>query len=234
MKLTEHEQERLLVFLAAELARRRRSAGLKLNHPEAVAVIVDEVMEAARAGATFDEVERLGYTILAEDEVLPGVADMIDALQIEPLFDDGTHLVTLYHPVRNAARVTKPEVVPGEIIHGDGELEAESGPTVRIDVANVGDRAIQVTSHYHFFETNKHLRFDRLAAWGTRPDIPVGHAIRFEPGETRTVRLRPIAGRRVVRGQQGFVDGHLDSPVTRERAIERARAAGFLTEDTEP
>jgi urease subunit gamma/beta len=103
MKLTPVEKERLWVFLAAELARKRRAAGLKLNHPEAVALITDEVIEAARAGASYDEARQLGYSVLSEDDVLDGVGDLVGRLQIEGLFEDGTQLVTLYFPVKNSA-----------------------------------------------------------------------------------------------------------------------------------
>jgi urease subunit gamma/beta len=103
MKLTPVEKERLWVFLAAELARKRRAAGLKLNHPEAVALITDEVIEAARAGASYDEARQLGYSVLSEGDVLDGVADLVGRLQIEGLFEDGTQLVTLYFPVKNSA-----------------------------------------------------------------------------------------------------------------------------------
>ena len=103
MKLTPVEKERLWVFLAAELARKRRAAGLKLNPPEAVALITDEVIEAARAGASYDEARRIGYSALSETDVLDGVADLVGRLQIEGLFDDGTQLVTLYFPVKNSA-----------------------------------------------------------------------------------------------------------------------------------
>jgi urease subunit gamma/beta len=103
MHLTPVEQERLWLFLAAELARRRRAAGVKLNHPEAVALICDELIEAARAGGSYDDVRALGHRILSEDDVLPGVADLIDRVQVEPLFEDGSQLVTLYFPIRTGA-----------------------------------------------------------------------------------------------------------------------------------
>lgn len=103
MKLTPVEHERLLLFLAAELARKRRAAGLKLNHPEAVALICDEVVEAARAGRSYDEARAIGYATLSEADVLEGVADLVDRIQVEPLFEDGSQLVTLYFPIKNGA-----------------------------------------------------------------------------------------------------------------------------------
>jgi urease subunit gamma/beta len=103
VKLTPLEKERLWLFLAAELARKRRASGLKLNHPEAVALICDEVIEAARAGRSYDEARDAGYGALGEDDVLDGVADLVDRVQVEGLFDDGTQLVTLYFPIKDKA-----------------------------------------------------------------------------------------------------------------------------------
>jgi urease subunit gamma/beta len=103
VKLTPLEKERLWLFLAAELARKRRASGLRLNHPEAVALICDEVIEAARAGKSYDEARAAGYAALGEDDVLDGVADLVDRVQVEGLFDDGTQLVTLYFPVKDKA-----------------------------------------------------------------------------------------------------------------------------------
>ena len=103
MKLTPVEQERLWVFLAAELARKRHAAGLKLNHPEAVALITDEVIEAARAGKSYDEARQIGYSALSEGDVIDGVSDLVGRLQVEGLFEDGTQLVTLYSPIKNSA-----------------------------------------------------------------------------------------------------------------------------------
>ncbi len=119
-------------------------------------------------------------------------------------------------------------MIPGEIIHPNGPLTGNEGrPTVELEVANTLDRAIQITSHYHFFEANRALRFDREAAYGMRLDVPAGFSVRFEPGETRTVRLVPYGGRRVVRGFHGLVDGALDDPDVRARALERLRAGGY-------
>jgi urease subunit gamma/beta len=229
MRLTSTEQERLLLFLAAELARKRRAAGLRLNHPEAVALIADEVMEAGRAGKSYDEARDLGYRVLREADVLDGVADMVDRVQIEPLFEDGTKLVTLHFPIKDD--LTAPSAdAPGGLVGEDpvdGPAEAPPG-AVELDVVNGLDRAIHVGSHYHFFEANSHLRFDRAAAYGMRLDIPAGLSVRFEAGETHRVRLRPIRGDRVVRSFLGLVDGPLDDPGTRRRAMDRARERGLL------
>lgn len=120
-------------------------------------------------------------------------------------------------------------MIPGEIIHPEGPVEGNAGArTVQLEVTNALDRAIQVTSHYHFFEANRALRFDRERAYGMRLDLPAGMAVRFEPGETRIVRLRDIGGHRVVRGFHGLVQGSLDDPEVRRAALDRARERGFL------
>jgi urease subunit gamma/beta len=233
MKLTPVEQERLLLFLAAELARRRRAAGLKLNHPEAVALISDELMEAGRAGRSFDEVRALGYEILSEEDVLEGVADMVDRIQIEPLFDDGTALVTLYFPIKDYHQGgTDERLVPGAIAPPEPEVTVPAtGETIELTVTNGLDRAIQVTSHFHFFEVNRHLRFDRASAVGMRLDVPAGLAVRFEPGETKTVRLRPYGGDRRVRGFHNLVDGPVDDDTAQATALRLARDRGFADRD---
>jgi urease subunit gamma len=100
MHLTPREQEKLLIFTAAELARRRRSRGLKLNHPEALAIITAEILEGIRDGRTVSELMESGLVILGRDDVMEGVPEMIDEIQVEGTFPDGTKLVTIHHPIR--------------------------------------------------------------------------------------------------------------------------------------
>ncbi len=101
-------------------------------------------------------------------------------------------------------------MIPGELFPADGEIELNAGRTaVELEVANTGDRPIQVGSHYHFAETNPALSFDRAVARGCRLDIPAGTAVRFEPGQSRAVRLIPFAGARVVHGFRGETEGTL-------------------------
>jgi urease subunit beta len=120
-------------------------------------------------------------------------------------------------------------VTPGEILTEPGEITLNAGRETRvIDVASVGDRPIQVGSHFHFFEVNRALHFNREQAYGFRLDIPAGTSVRFEPGEERTVHLVALGGRRVVRGLNGLVSGALDDPQTRLAAMERARAGGYV------
>jgi urease beta subunit len=118
----------------------------------------------------------------------------------------------------------------GGYVHPDGEIELNAGrPVTTLEVTNAGDRPIQVGSHYHFAEANRWLRFDRLAAYGQRLDIPAGTAVRFEPGDTREVSLVPFAGRRIWTGGHGLVGGELDAPGARERFAEALISAGFST-----
>jgi urease beta subunit len=120
-------------------------------------------------------------------------------------------------------------MIPGEIVTGGREVEGNVGrPTLELEVTNTLDRAVQVTSHFHFFEVNRALRFDREPTLGMRLDVPAGMAARFEPGETRTVRLVAFGGERIVRGFNGLVDGAADDPDVRRAALERAGANGFL------
>jgi urease gamma subunit len=100
MHLTPREQEKLLIFTAAEVARRRRARGLKLNHPEAVALITAEILEGIRDGRSVSELMEFGLTILHRDDVMEGVPEMIDEVQVEGTFPDGTKLVTVHHPIR--------------------------------------------------------------------------------------------------------------------------------------
>src|SRR5437868_7198183 len=104
MKLTPKEQDRLTIFTLAELARKRRARGIKLNYPEAVALICDEVMEEARAGKGYDEVITHGMQVLTEADVMEGVSELASKIYVEPIFDDGTKLVVLHHPIRKAGK----------------------------------------------------------------------------------------------------------------------------------
>lgn len=125
-------------------------------------------------------------------------------------------------------------MIPGEIISPAEPIEGgEDAGWIEIEVANTSDRPVQVTSHYHFFEANRRLSFRRASAYGMRLDVPACMSVRFEPGETRTVRLREIGGRRVVRGFNNLVNGPLDDPDLRQAAIDEARRRGFLDEEHE-
>src|SRR4051794_40566456 len=160
MELTPREKDKLLIFTAALLAERRKARGLKLNYPEAVALISAAILEGARDGRTVAELMTLGTQVLGADDVMDGIAELITDVQVEATFPDGTKLVTVHNPIP----VTKPmgigavEPLPGTIDLNVG------GATRRFEVANAGDRPIQVGSHYHFFEVNPGLTFDRAQA----------------------------------------------------------------------
>ncbi len=206
MNLTPREKDKLLIAMAAMVARRRLERGVKLNHPEAIALITDFVVEGARDGRSVAELMEAGASVLTPDKVMDGVAEMIHDVQVEATFPDGTKLVTVHDPIRGASGALQ----PGEVTTQPGEITLNEGrEAVTLTVANTGDRPIQVGSHYHFFETNPKLSFDRATARGMRLDIPAGTAVRFEPGQTREVRLIPLAGSRTVYGFRQEVMGEL-------------------------
>lgn len=123
-------------------------------------------------------------------------------------------------------------MIPGEYFPAEESVELNSGrDTTRVAVANTGDRPVQVGSHFHFFEVNRALQFDRQAAFGMRLNIPAGTAVRFEPGDEQEVELVTIGGRRVVQGLNGLTEGALDDPEVREAAFRRAREQGFMEEE---
>lgn len=224
MQLTERERDKLLIFTAAELARQRRGRGLKLNYPETVAYITAEVLEGVRDGRSVQDLMGWGATILTADDVMDGVPEMLHDIQIEGTFPDGTKLVTIHDPVRGGQSM----VVAGEYLLEDGDVELNVGrSTVGVRVANTADRPVQVGSHFHFFEVNAALSFDRAAAYGMRLNIAAGTALRFEPGEERDVELVSLGGHREVYGMNALISGELDAAGMREMALERAKAAGF-------
>jgi urease subunit gamma/beta len=217
VRLLPSEHERLALFLAAELARRRRGRGLRLSQAEATALIADETMELARDGLPYADVERRAYAILGPADVLDGVAELVDRIELEPLFADGPRLVVLVSPVARDA--------PPDLTGDPDPAWLDAGAALRVE--NTGPVAIAVTSHFHFFETNRKLRFDRRAAWGMRLAVAPGTKVVFRPGETREVRLVPFGGTRVIRGHGGLVDGPLDAPGALATALELARERGY-------
>jgi urease subunit gamma/beta len=234
MHLSPKESDRLMLFLAAELARRRRDAGLRLNYPEARALIADEICEGARRGASVFELMDLGGRILTTDDVMPGVAELIDVLQVEPMFEDGQKLVTVHQPIRPGSKPAPDGVVvPGELRPADGDIELNAGRRqVTLVVRNTGDRPVQIGSHFHFFEVNDALDFDRAAAFGMRLDVPAGTAVRFEPGDEHEVSLVELGGNRRVHGLNRLTEGAIGE-VDETAALARARDAGFAGAGTE-
>ena len=228
MLLTPTELERLTIYTAAELARKRRAKGLKLNHPEATAIIADEILEGAREGRGVAELIGFGSTLLTTDDVMPGVADMMPILQVEATFPDGTKLVTVHDPIRPGRKPAEQAVTPGELFPAEGDIEINAGRRkVTLRAVNTGDRPIQIGSHYHFFEANRALEFDRAASFGMHLDIPAGTAVRFEPGEGKQVTLTTFGGEVENHGIKSLTNGSTAREVDQEEALRLARGRGF-------
>jgi len=253
MHLTPREIDKLLLHNAGCVAQKRLARGLRLNYPESVALIAAQLLEFIRDGRSVAELMDLGRQFLGRRQVMPGVPEMIAEVQVEGTFPDGTKLVTVHHPIAaengdlslalygsflpvpGISRFTDGEAIEtfeaGQCLPASGELELNAGRTaISLEVTNLGDRPVQVGSHYHFIETNSQLKFDRAQAYGKRLDIPAGAAVRFEPGDTKTVSLVDIAGNRVIRGGNNLADG----PVNEEGksiALKRVADEQFAHED---
>lgn len=194
MRLTPPEQERLLIFSAAELARRRRERGLLLNQPEAVAVICDAMLESARDGASYEQVEAAGRAAVAPGDVMPGVRELVDTVKLEVLIGDGTRLVVLLDPLGDGRPWSEG---PGAIRSAaEGPDRAPARERRTIAVRNDSARVVHVSSHYPFDQVNPRLAFDRSRAAGFRLDLPSGASLRWAPGETREVTLVRFGGER--------------------------------------
>jgi urease subunit gamma/beta len=248
MHLTPRDLDKLILHQAGFLAQKRLARGLRLNYPESVALIATQLLEFIRDGRPVAELMDLGRRFLGTANVLDGIPEMIDEVQVEGTFPDGTKLVTVHHPIvaergdltlalygsflpvpaaAAGAAASPLHTAPGAVTARDGELVLNEGrETTSLTVINRGDRPIQVGSHYHFIETNRALEFDRGAAYGRRLDIPAGTAVRFEPGETKTVALVPIAGAQIIRGGNGWADGVV-SDEGRGRAVAAAGERPF-------
>jgi urease subunit gamma/beta len=232
MNLTPTEMERLTLFTAAEFARRHKARGIPLSHPEAVALISDEMMLAARAGMAYEDIVDMACGLLTTDDVIQGVAEMANIISVEASFEEGTKMVIVFDPIRPGKNAPTGEPVPGEIITPDEDIEVNAGRrSVVIDVVNTGDRDIQVRSHAHFFEINRALEFDREKAFGMRLDAPSGVGVRFEPGLRKPVRLVAFGGAGLVFGQSGLTNGDINDGQVREKAFAAARARGFMPPD---
>ena len=247
MHLNPREIDKLILHQAGCLAQKRLARGLRLNHPEAVALIATQLLEFIRDGRSVAELMNLGRQFLGRNQVMDGVPSMITEVQVEGTFPDGTKLVTVHHPIASengnlalalhGSFLPVPDAAlfpsagadfePGACTALEGELEMNAGrKAITLAVTNLGDRPVQVGSHYHFVETNALLKFDRAQAYGKRLDIPAGTAVRFEPGETKTVPLVEIAGARVIRGGNNLADGPV-SEAGQESAVRRAVQLGF-------
>jgi urease subunit gamma/beta len=252
MHLSPREIEKLLLHNAGCVAQKRLARGLRLNYPESVALIAAQLLEFIRDGRSVAELMDLGRQFLGRRQVMSGVPEMIAEVQVEGTFPDGTKLVTVHHPIAaedgdmslalygsflpvpELARFTGADAVeitePGECVTTAGDLQLNAGrEAISLEVTNLGDRPIQVGSHYHFIETNSQLKFDRARAYGKRLDIPAGAAVRFEPGDTKTVSLVEIAGNRVIRGGNNLADGPVNEEM-KARALKRVAEQQFAHE----
>ncbi|KAI3467679.1 hypothetical protein Pfo_024342 [Paulownia fortunei] len=232
MKLAPREIEKLMLHNAGELAQKRLARGLRLNHAEAVALIATQILEFVRNGdKSVVELMDLGRQLLGRRQVLPSVPYLLDSLQVEGTFPDGTKLITIHDPIScengnlelalHGSFLPVPSLdkfptvevckIPGELIFGPGCITINSGRKgIVLKVTNTGDRPIQVGSHYHFIEVNPYLVFDRRKAYGMRLNIPAGTATRFEPGDTKSVTLVRIGGEQVISGGNNIADGMVD------------------------
>ena len=194
MRLTDWEVQRLLIFTAAELARRHRDGGLLLNAPEAIALICDAIFEAARAGLSYEAIEDAGRVAVDPAEVMPGVRELVDEVRLEVLLGDGTRLIVLSDPIGRPGLPLEPDG-PGAIRPAADPTPVVSDRETRmLDVRSGSTRVIRVSSHYPFHRVNRRLIFDRAAADGFRLDLPAGASMRWAPGETHAVRLIRFGG----------------------------------------
>jgi len=216
MALTPGESDRLLLHLQALLAGARRERGLLLNVPEATALVADAICEWARDGLDLEAVRERARNLLGPRDVLPGVVEAVPEVRVEARFDDGTRLVV----------VTDPFGAVGSVPPSSGA--AAPVPVAEVIVTNESTTAIGLTSHIHLAEVNPRLRLDRAAAFGMRAAIPTGDTRWLRPGESLTLGVVPIAGARVQVGTSGVVEGALDDPQVRDRALSLLRECGYL------
>lgn len=251
MHLSPRELDKLMLHNVGCLAQKRLARGIRLNQPETVALIASQILEFIRDGRSVAELMDLGRQLLGRRQVQPGVPELLHDVQVEGTFPDGTKLVTVHSPVVSedgdlslalyGSFLPVPDLsvfdtasdteatIAGECIPADGELILNEGrDAIELEVTNLGDRPVQVGSHYHFVETNSSLQFDRGAAYGKRLDIPAGTAVRFEPGDTKTVQLVDIAGAKIIRGGNNLADGEV-SEDGKQATLENVKSENFAT-----
>lgn len=223
MRLTPRELDKMMLHYAGVLAKSRKERGIKLNYVEAIAYISMEIMEHAREGKkSVAELMSFGRELLTSQDVMDGVASMIHDVQVEVCFPDGTKLVTIHNPIEDNGRLA-----PGAFILQDSPITINANQeSIIIKVTNKGDRPIQVGSHFHFFEVNKLLCFDREKAYGRRLDIASGTSVRFEPGETKSVELIEFGGNKRLYGFNDLVNGQI-SEDNKQQALQKAKELGF-------
>ncbi|TGO46561.1 hypothetical protein BOTNAR_0579g00020 [Botryotinia narcissicola] len=253
MHLIPKEIDKLAISQLGLLAQRRLARGVKLNHSEAVALIANNLQELIRDGNhKVADLMSIGATMLGRRHVQPAVCSTLTEIMVEGTFPTGTYLVTVHHPISTddgdlakalyGSFLPIPDIDlfplpldaeyestkrPGALITVKGKVKLNEGrKRIKLRVTSKGDRPIQIGSHYHFFETNPQLDFDRIKAYGYRLDIPAGTSVRFEPGDTKTVGLVEIGGNRVIRGGNHVATGKVD--ISRvEEILVNLQEAGF-------
>ncbi len=232
MRLTQKELDRLTVFTLAEFARRRKARGRRLNLPEALAIICDEIFEAAWDGLPMEQTIDAGRNALGREDVMDGVPEVLRRVEVDALFPSGTALVVVDNPL-GAPDASALAGAPGAVRPGDAPVTINAGRlAVELEVENGSDYPVEVTSHYHFFEVNRALRFDRRLALGMRLDVPAGTGVHWDPHERRHVTLVPLGGDRIAWGFQGLVDGPIDAART-DDYVRHAVDAGFAHRDND-
>ncbi|KAJ1926042.1 Urease [Tieghemiomyces parasiticus] len=264
MHLLPRELDKLQLIQVGRLAQSRLARGIRLNQAEATALITTQILELMREGNhTVAELMQLGREMLGYRHVLPAVPSGLEDVQVEGTVPSGTFLVTVNHPIASTdgnlelalqgsflpvpdpertfpwndhlAELYRPERQPGAVfVRPEPIVINEGRKRYRLRITNHGDRPIQVGSHFHLVEANASLSFDRVRAYGRRLDIAAGTAVRFEPGESKTVTLVDIAGHRVIRGGNHLMPGPVEHTPERYRAlIEQLTLRSFATV-TEP
>ena len=237
MLLTPTEMERLTIYAAAELARKHKAKGLPLNHPEAVAYIADEILEGAREGRSVADLIAWGSTILTTDDVMPGVAHLMPMIQVEGTFPDGTKLVTVHDPIRPGKRTrAEDDVVPGEIIADDGDIELNAGRRkATLKVVNTGDRPIQIGSHYPFLRGQQGARFrPRSSASACISTFRPAPRCASSPARAKEVALVAFGGTARLLGLNGLTEGNWRSDADRREAALAARPRRAASREPEP
>ncbi|KAI8981462.1 urease [Pilobolus umbonatus] len=252
MRLVPRELDKLILHQVGSLAQKRLARGVKLNTTEATALIASQLMEFMRDGKySVSQLMDMGKQMLGKRHVIPDVFLTLHEVQVEGTFPDGTYLVTVHDPICSTdgnlemalygSFLPIPSVdkfplppdnlekkdAPGAIIACPGSITLNEGrKRMGLSVTNFGDRPIQVGSHFHFIEVNSSLQFNRALAYGMRLDIPAGSAVRFEPGDCKTVSLVPIGGNKVITGGNGLATGVVD-PGRLSSIIEDLTVRGF-------
>ncbi|KAH6852902.1 hypothetical protein BKA58DRAFT_394453 [Alternaria rosae] len=260
MQLCPKELDKLVISQLGLLAQRRLARGVKLNHAEATALIANNLQELIRDGNhSVADLMSIGTTMLGRRHVQPSVVASLGELMVEGTFPTGTYLVTVHHPVCTDdgdlekalygsflpipsndmfplpdSSVYEDTKQPGAIVAVKGEAGIiklnEGRKRIKLKVKSMGDRPIQVGSHYHFIETNPQLQFDRIRAHGYRLDIPAGTSVRFEPGDTKTVTLVQIGGNKIIKGGNQIASGFIEDMSVANGIVERLKSGGFLHE----